>query len=204
MKWHDLPLSIKAARLTLRYYGDSVLRRKSAPVVEITSEVRDLAQRMIVTMHDDRGIGLAAPQVGVNLRLITVYTYDDERPIPPDASEGERLLAPRMPVALLNPRVLAVSEEETVFEEGCLSVPGINADVVRPSAILFEAMLLDGNTLRMECGGLLARCLLHEIDHLDGVLFVDRVSRQDAARIAPKLKALKKRVSRKRGTASVA
>ncbi len=199
MKWHETNLEMPERPLPVRIYGDPVLRQKSKPVGEITPAIRELARRMIVTMHDTVGIGLAAPQVGVNLRLITVYTYDDERPIPPDASEGERVLGPRMPLALLNPRILEVSAETSVFEEGCLSLPGIHGEVVRPNALFLEAQLLNGDGIRLECGGLLARCLFHEIDHLDGVLFVDRMAPEEAARLAPKLKSLKKRRNRRRG-----
>jgi len=198
MDWFETPLAGDVRGLPLRYYGDPVLRRKSEPIGQITDEIRRLAKRMIVTMHRDRGIGLAAPQVGYNLRLITLYTRTDDADFSPGASPGERLLSPMMPLALINPEITAASEETGPYEEGCLSIPGIQADVVRPLGVMLKARLLDGSNVHVECRGLLARCLQHEIDHLDGVLFVDRVSEEDARRLEPELRALRKRLRRRR------
>ncbi len=198
MNWHEMPLNVNASPLQVRVYGDPVLRRKSVEVAGITPELREFARRMIVTMHRDRGIGLAAPQVGRNIRVIAIHTRSDDGAFRPGASPGERLLEPLMPVVLVNPRVVPAAQEIGVYEEGCLSVPGIHADVARPVDVILEAGTLDGERFRIECGGLLARCLQHEIDHLDGVLFTDRISEDDARRIASDLRALKKRARRER------
>jgi len=198
MNWHETPIDIEAGPLRVCVYGDPVLRRKSVEVEEITPELRGFARQMIATMHKDRGIGLAAPQVGRNIRLIAVYTRNDDNTPRPDASPGERFLEPQMPVVLVNPTVAPCTQTASVYEEGCLSVPGIHADVIRPTDVILDAATLDGERFRIECGGLLARCLQHEVDHLDGVLFVDLVSGEDARRIVADLKALKKRTRRNR------
>jgi len=179
--------------LPLRYYGDPVLRRKARPVAAVTREVRELAERMIATMYAKRGIGLAAPQVGRSVRLIILDTEDHDRPPAPDASPGELLLGPRMPLPLINPEILAFSDQVGTASEGCLSVPKISADVTRPLAVLLRATTLEGETIEIYCSGLLARCLQHEIDHLDGVLFPNRLSKDEHARIADDLGALEKR-----------
>lgn len=148
------------ALLDIKLMGDPVLREECAEVEEIDDELRRLAQDMFDTMYDADGVGLAAPQVGVTKRLIVV----DPR------EEG---VTPR---ALVNPRVLETSDETDRAEEGCLSIPGLREVVERKSEVVVEAEDLDGETIRLEADGLHARVLLHEIDHLDGVLFVDRVS----------------------------
>jgi len=145
------------AVLTVRKYGDPVLRRRAAPVTAITPEIRRLAADMIDTMYDEVGLGLAAPQVGVSLRLIVVA--DDQV---------------REPRVLVNPAIVAQGGTATA-EEGCLSLPGVFAPVTRAEWVTVEAHDLDDRPLRLEAAGLLARVLQHEIDHLDGVLFIDRL-----------------------------
>lgn len=148
------------ALLDIKLMGDPVLREECAEVEEIDDELRRLAQDMFDTMYAAEGVGLAAPQVGVTKRLIVV----DPR------EEG---VTPR---ALVNPRVLETSDETDRAEEGCLSIPGLREVVERETEVVVEAEDLDGETIRLEANGLHARVLLHEVDHLDGVLFVDRVS----------------------------
>ena len=180
--------------LEVRIYGDPVLRQKAAQIEQITPAIRALAERMTVTMyeHETRGIGLAAPQVGVSLRLVTLATVDDPAILPPNPSPGECLLCPRMPLALINPEILWRSAAADSCSEGCLSVPDIYADVVRPTTVLLQTELMDGQKISVECGGLLARCLQHEIDHLNGTFFVDRVDAETAGTIAPQLQKLEK------------
>ncbi len=180
----------KAETLSLRFYGDPVLRKKAKPVVEVTPELCRFAEAMVETMYASRGVGLAAPQVGKSLRLIVLDTAPAKGELPPDASPGEILLTPRMPLALLNPEVIAASKEKEVASEGCLSVPKIFADVERPAVVVLRATLLDGEKVEVECGGLLGRCLQHEIDHLDGVLFPDRLSKDELGGIAEEVGAL--------------
>ncbi len=144
----------------LRYYGDPALRRKARPVREITEEVRSLAREMFALMRRHRGIGLAANQVGERVRVIVV-----------DLSAGER---ERDAFAIVNPKVVrrTGSYED---EEGCLSFPGLRLPVRRPLEARVEGLDLGGNPVAHEGRGLLARALLHEIDHLDGVLFTARL-----------------------------
>ena len=148
------------AVLDIKLMGDPILREECEEIPEVDDELRRLASDMFDTMYDADGVGLAAPQVGVTRRLIVV----DPR------EEG---VTPR---ALVNPRVLEASEETDRAEEGCLSIPGLREVVERKAEVVVEAENLDGETIRIEADGLHARVLLHEIDHLDGVLFLDRVS----------------------------
>jgi peptide deformylase len=180
----------KTETLTLRFYGDPVLRKKAKPVVTVTPELCAFAEAMVDTMYASRGVGLAAPQVGKSLRLIVLDTAPPKGELPPDASPGEILLTPRMPLALVNPEVIVASKEKEFASEGCLSVPKIFADVERPAVVVLRASLLDGEKIEVECGGLLGRCIQHEIDHLDGVLFPDRLSKDEFGGIAGEVEAL--------------
>ncbi len=123
--------------------------------------VRALLPRMLATMYAAPGIGLAAPQVGVELRLAVVDLRPDEKPAP---------------IALINPRIEQKSREEVTREEGCLSIPGHYAEVTRPEKVVVSYEDIEGRRHRIEAEGLLATCLQHEIDHLDGILFVDHLS----------------------------
>ncbi len=151
-------------------YGDPILRRKAAPIGDVTPEIKTLIADMIETMYDQVGIGLAAPQVGIPLRLIVV---DDER------AGGTR--------PLINPAITA-QRGSVEGEEGCLSIPGIFATVVRADWVRVEALDGDGTSLELEASGLLARVIQHEIDHLDGILFIDRLDKVTRDRIKRKIK----------------
>jgi len=138
------------------------LRAKAKPVGPADDErVRDLAPRMLAAMYEAPGIGLAAPQVGVGLRLAVVDLMPDNRP---------------QPIVLINPEIAARDELLVAREEGCLSLPGQYADVTRPARVMVRYLDLAGARQEIEADGLLAACLQHEIDHLDGVLFVDHLS----------------------------
>ena len=184
--------------LEVRVYGDTALRRRADEIREVTPEIRELAERMIATVYEEetRGIGLAAPQVGVGLRLIVLATHELPDGLPPNASPGERALCPLMPLALVNPAGVSRSDALAAATEGCLSVPEVFGDVVRPALVTLRATTLDGDLILSECGGLLARCIQHEIDHLDGVLFVDRLTPDEARDAVPELKGLEKRALR--------
>jgi len=133
---------------------------------------------MIDCMYERNGVGLAATQVGVPLRVLVIHTSqpenDDGQPIPL-STPGERQLVPMMPLTLINPEIISCSEESGVYEEGCLSIPGIYVDVERPLRMVLKSKLLDGSEIQLECGGFLARVLQHEIDHLNGIVYVQRV-----------------------------
>jgi peptide deformylase len=144
------------AVLNVRRYGDPILRQKAQPVEAITPEIRKTLTDMLETMYYQVGIGLAAPQVGVSLRIILV---DD---------------GPRGPRALLNPAI--VDQRGSVRgEEGCLSIPGFFGEVERSEWVRVEAMDAEGRPLSFEAKGLQSRVIQHELDHLDGVLFIDRL-----------------------------
>jgi peptide deformylase len=142
--------------LDIRVLGDPVLRQATTPVTEITDELRKLIADMFDTMYHARGIGLAAPQVGRTERLAVVDVDDN-------------------PLVIINPEIL-VRAGKAKAEEGCLSIPDIYADVERPKDVTVRAMDAEGNTFELEATELLARCLQHEIDHLDGKLFLDYLS----------------------------
>jgi peptide deformylase len=148
------------ARLIIETLGAEALRRPAAEVKEIDDDLRTLIADMFETMYEAEGIGLAAPQVGLGLRVIVVDVQQ----------EGTE------PLALVNPRILESSRETDKAEEGCLSIPGVSAGVERPSRVVVEGIDETGHPIRMEAEGLLGRCLQHEIDHLDGILFIDRIS----------------------------
>ena len=155
------------AVLDILHHPDPRLRNVAVPVEVVDDEVRQLADDLLETMYSARGIGLAAVQVGIARRVIVV-----------DVSRERNA-----PLALVNPRVAAAPEEEAEFEEGCLSVPGVWETVSRPARVRIEAWDRDGNAVSMEAEGTLAACLQHEIDHLDGRLFVDYLSRLKQQRI---------------------
>ena len=146
----------------IRLYSDPVLREKALPVQAITDVERKLAEDMLTTMYASPiGVGLAAPQVGILKRLIVIDLNREE----PEGS----------PLVLFNPKIQSL-EGETVEEEGCLSIPGITADVKRAAKAVVTAQDIDGEPTRIEGEELLARALQHEIDHLDGILFIDHVN----------------------------
>jgi peptide deformylase len=151
-----------AETLTLILAPDPRLKAKTRPVAAKDRDtVRSLVPRMLATMYAAPGIGLAAPQVGLDLRFAVVDLQPDEKPAP---------------ITLINPRVEQASAAQVTREEGCLSLPGHYADVTRPETVVVAYEDLDGNPQRIEADGLLATCLQHEIDHLDGILFVDHLS----------------------------
>lgn len=179
--------------LDVKKYGNPVLRVVAEPISEITDEVRELAEEMIDTMYEENGIGLAAPQVGRSLRIFVIDTHfeGDEY-----HTEGETKLCPKMPIALINPKIISTSGDPIPFEEGCLSIPAINATVIRPERIVLQAQTLEGEALELEFGGLTSRCMQHEIDHLDGVLFTDRAEKEDLKLVKKKLEQLRMKTER--------
>jgi peptide deformylase len=148
------------AELKIEMLGAPVLRQEAAEVGEIDADLRTLIDDMFRTMYAAEGIGLAAPQVGVGKRVMVVDVNDDAHP----------------PLALINPRLVEKSSATEKGEEGCLSIPGVSALVERPTRVVVEALDGSGGRVRIEADGLFGRCIQHEIDHLDGVLFIDRLS----------------------------
>ena len=151
---------------------DEVLRTPAKRIGKVDEAVRELARQMLLSMYAAKGIGLAAPQVGVHQQLL-VIDLDLENPATP-------------PMVLINPEITAEGGSICTYEEGCLSIPGVYLDVVRPSVVEVSYRCEMGRSRRLKADGLLARCIQHEMDHLNGVLFVDRVS--DAASLEEGLK----------------
>lgn len=178
--------------LEIRMYGDPVLRTKGREVKEIDGEVKQLAADMLETMHAANGVGLAAQQVGQAIQLTVIDVRDaEDRPSAMFIGDRQVELEKHMPLVLLNPQ-LKLAEDKEGGTEGCLSFPEMTAEVPRASGVRCKAQLLDGSILEFNAAGLLARALQHEIDHLNGVLFIDRMSSAARAGLAGKLKRLQK------------
>ena len=157
------------AILEIKEYGEPVLREKALPVKEITPEMLNLIKDMAETMYADSGVGLAAPQVGVSKRIILVDGEEDGL------------------IVLINP-VIIKSEGEVVEEEGCLSLPGIYSQVRRSSKVTVKALNENGDPIEITKEDLISRALQHEIDHLNGILFIDRIGRLERQVLLNKLK----------------
>ena len=152
--------------LAIRRLGDPILRRKADPVPRINAKLRALAKEMEEAMDAANGIGLAAPQVGASIRLIVL-----------EVPRGE---LPPFRATLANPKILSRVRSEEIAEEGCLSIPGVVGDVSRSEGIRVEGVAMNGRKVAFEETGLIARAFQHEIDHLDGVLFIDRIGCSEA------------------------
>lgn len=162
--------------LEITQYGNPVLRKKCRRVEEVTDEIRRLSEDMIETMIEAQGVGLAAPQVDVDLQLAVVDVSHDPECISYLRVDGEEAaLEDLMPLVFLNP-VLEFGTRHESVKEGCLSIEGIQAPVKRPAEVRATLEMLDGTKVVLETDGLLARAIQHETDHLHGVLFVDRLS----------------------------
>jgi peptide deformylase len=156
--------------IDLVYVPDDVLVTKASPVKEIDEETKNLAEQMIEAVQHYEGIGLAAPQVNILKRMFIVYLRDDK------------------PRVFINPEILGTSMEENVIEEGCLSIPGVYADVKRPAAVTVQAFNERGKPFSLDAEGMLARVIQHEYDHLNGVLFTDHLSQAKRQRLMKKYK----------------
>jgi peptide deformylase len=160
--------------LTIRIYGDPCLRKKCVPLKEVGPGVRAVLQSMIQTMHQSKGIGLAAPQVGITERFFVL-----------DVGDG--------PMVIVNPRITKRSVAMESLEEGCLSIPEVNIAVRRPAKITVQYMDENNRMMKLTCDGLLARVIQHETDHLNGKLIVDYATAAEKERFREKLKALEAR-----------
>jgi len=154
----------------IRLLGDPMLRRKARRLAKPTAALRETIEAMWETMYDKNGIGLAAPQVGISQRVIVVDTRD-----------------PDQKFALVNPEIIWSGGNETALSEGCLSMPGVEAEVVRPSHIKIRGLSPEGKRVDIECRDLLAKVFQHEIDHLNGILFIDHLSDADFDQLLPEL-----------------
>ena len=179
--------------LPITQFGDPILRKRCREVKEVTDEIRNLVKDMIETMHDANGVGLAAPQVGIDLRLAVVDVSHDPDCVSFLRVNGEEVsVAEIMPLVFVNPTFKKGGQKEHM-EEGCLSIHEVRAEVQRPRMVDGIFPQLDGSELRIETDGLLARVIQHETDHLNGVLFVDRLSAAGKLMVRGELKRLKAR-----------
>ena len=177
--------------LQIVQYGEKVLREPGKPVTKFDASLKKLFREMVETMYDAEGIGLAAQQVGRALMFCVVdlngsdadfdYTLDGSKP-PLDFF---------MPMGICNPKIEVLDATETSYEEGCLSFPRLRGDVDRPEGIRCSFQDLDGAPHVIECNGLLGRCIQHEVDHLNGVLFIDRMKKRSLKKIQSEVNQLK-------------
>ena len=148
---------------------DRCLRQKAAPIRDINDEIRQAARSMIEAMHNGRGVGLAGPQIGLLRRIFVTHAEGDE------------------PRVFINPSIIWTSQEQVSCEEGCLSLPGLYADVTRPEVIKIQAWNEKGRAFTLEARGMLARIIQHEYDHLEGILFIDRINEAKRQKLLVKL-----------------
>lgn len=179
----------------LTYYGNPILREKGKAVKSFDSNLKTIISDMFQTMYAEEGIGLAAQQIGIAQQICVVdvrppeesdvcfdYRYDG-KPIPLDLF---------MPLAIINPEISIKDTTESLYNEGCLSFPNVLGEVSRVNAICCKFQDVDGNIHLLEADGLLARCILHEVDHLNGILFIDKMEKRDVQKNLSRIKKLKR------------
>ncbi len=183
-------------KLSILQYGDPILRAKGKRIDQIDNRVRELTQDMIETMHAANGVGLAAPQVGESLQL-TVLDVSQVEDRPTAMKLNGESVDPKtvMPLVLVNPQIDLGSESE-IGLEGCLSFPEITGDIERAKSVVTRAQNLEGEPIEIETTGFLARAIQHEVDHLNGILFIDRMSSAAKTSLSSKLKRLQKETQR--------
>ena len=168
-------------------YGNPVLRQKGARIESITPAIKKFAADMMETMYSYKGIGLAAQQVGVATQLTVIDVRGvTDRPSSMEIGGKPVVVEDFMPMVLINPEVTPAGEPAT-GPEGCLSFPEIYADITRPDVVDVKAQNLNGETVTFRCGGLLARAVQHETDHLHGILFIDRMDKKTKEELRPEL-----------------
>ena len=172
-------------KLDLKYYGDPQLRKKCKPVEEIDAKTKKFAQDLVETMLHFNGAGLAAPQVGLGIRIFAIQ-YDNG-----EDQKGRPFFCP--PCVYINPHLSNPSKEQVSLEEGCLSVPGVFGDVSRPISVDVSYTDLDGNLKQERATGWRARVIMHENDHLNGVFHIDRMPFKQKNRIAHLLRGIKRK-----------
>jgi peptide deformylase len=184
-------------KLPIVQYGDPVLRAKGKRVDRIDNRIRELAANMIETMHAANGVGLAAQQVGEALQLTVLDISQVEEDRPSAMKLNGQGVDPKsaMPIVLINPE-MNLGAEMAVGTEGCLSFPEITGEIERAKSIVAHAKTLDGGEIEIEASGLLARAIQHEVDHLNGILFIDRMNSATKAALSSRLKRMQKETRR--------
>ena len=181
--------------LRVTQYGEPILRKVGKPITKFDEALAELANDMVDTMYDEEGIGLAAQQVDHALQICVLDVRSPEGvEVPFEYSlDGKKPpLELIMPMAIINPKVTIIDQVEDVYEEGCLSFPGVNGKVDRPVGVCCEYQDTEGNGHVVEADGLLGRCILHEVDHLNGKLFIDLMDKRDLKKNEAKIKKLKR------------
>jgi peptide deformylase len=182
--------------LPIFQYGDPILRTKGKRIQKIDGHIRELVANMIETTHAANGIGLAAQQVGEALQLTVLdISQVQDRPSTLKLNGKDVDPATAMPLVLINPEIEMRGESE-IGTEGCLSFPEISGQIERAKSVAARALTLDGSTIEFEASGLLARAIQHEVDHLNGILFIDRMSSAAKAALSSRLKRLQKETKR--------
>jgi len=166
--------------LEITKLGDEILRKKVAPIPEVTDEIRKLAEDMFDTMIDANGVGLAGPQVGKDMRIFVAMADDNVRRV------------------FINPQIIKTSEELGEYDEGCLSIPQVYETITRPVAVTVQALNEKGRPFTLEADGLLARIIQHENDHLNGILFIDRGDKDFAEKTIAQFKKRAERAAEKK------
>jgi len=180
-------MSVDPAKLRIEIYPTEVLRTKGREI-EVNEETRAVAARMIELMRGAEGIGLAAPQVGLSWRLFVAHV-----PVHEDDPVGAEIACnSENPQVFFNPEIVEFSNDLEPYDEGCLSLPGITGEVRRPSTVTMRAFDIEGKVVELRATGLLARCWQHEIDHLDGVLILDKMSQMSRLKNRSRIKAMEK------------
>lgn len=181
--------------LRVTQYGEPILRKVGEPITEFDEALAQLADDMVDTMYEEDGIGLAAQQIGEALQffVMDVRPPEGEKPAFDYSYDGKQPpLDLIMPMALANPKVSIIDQSEEVYEEGCLSFPDVRGKVTRPIGVRCAFQDTEGNPHILEATGLLGRCILHETDHLNGELFIDKMNKRDLQRMAPRIKKIKR------------
>ncbi|MDR0534337.1 MAG: peptide deformylase [Verrucomicrobiales bacterium] len=172
-------------------YGNPVLRQKGANISKVTPEIEQLVADMLETMHDANGVGLAAQQIGKALQLAVIdIPTDSERPSRLWLDGKEADVQSIMPLVLINPKV-EITKKKEIDGEGCLSFPGIGGDISRGYRVTVEYQDLEMKKCKFEAGGLLGRAVQHEVDHLNGVLFIDKMSKEEREAQKDKIEAIR-------------
>jgi len=189
VSWLDVFSTNITMILPVVQYGDPVLRQKGSEIREVTAAIRRLAQDMLETMTSAKGVGLAAQQVGEAVQMTVLDVRESDRPSQLFLGVREVAIEEMMPLVLLNPRIRK-HEGEDVGQEGCLSFPKLYLDVRRAQTIHVSAMDLQGRPLQFTATGLLSRAIQHELDHLNGILFIDRVDPKALDPVRDQLKSM--------------
>jgi len=164
--------------IEIKIYGNDILRKIAEEVTEFGEPLREIADEMYKIMVQSKGIGIAAPQIGISKRFIIVEVDRDRKG--------------NSKIEVVNPKIIFQSSDTNILEEGCLSVPGIYADVKRPNSIIMQGYSVEGEPFEISASGIIARVLLHEYDHLEGTLFIDKIEEKDKKNVENALKKLKK------------